>query len=41
MSGAVVGYHLFKRNEAKKKQGRDPWDASDEEAIALADQVEE
>src|SRR5439155_17295118 len=24
-SGTVVGYYLFKRNEANKLSGRDPW----------------
>ncbi len=39
IAGTVVGYYLFKRNEAHKLQGTDPWEASDEEAVALADEI--
>ena len=41
VSGAVVGYYLFKRNEANKKTGADPWDETDvDDVIELAEQVE-
>jgi hypothetical protein len=39
-SGSVVGCYLFKRNESNKKNLPDPWDAPTEEAVQLADQVE-
>ena len=41
VSGTVMGYYLFKRNEANKSQGTDPWDLDDAEAVELADQVED
>lgn len=41
VSGTVVGYYIFKRNDANKKQGTDPWDASDDDAVALAEEVED
>jgi len=40
ISGTVVGYYLFKRNEANKVHLTDPWDASDEEAVELAEAIE-
>jgi predicted peroxiredoxin len=40
ISGTVVGYYLFKRNEANKVDLSDPWDGSDEEAVELADAIE-
>jgi hypothetical protein len=40
VAGKVVGYYLFKRNEALKKHVLDPWDVSDAEAVELADQIE-
>jgi hypothetical protein len=39
-SGTVVGYYLFKRNEALKVKGTDPWDAPSAEAVQIADQIE-
>lgn len=41
VSGTVIGYYVFKRNEELKVRGQDPWDVSEEEAVALADQVDE
>jgi hypothetical protein len=41
VSGTVVGYYLFRRNEANKTNLADPWDATAEEAVELADQVED
>jgi hypothetical protein len=40
VSGVVIGYYLFKRNEANKANLRDPWDVNAEEAVALADKVD-
>ena len=41
VSGTVVGYYLFKQNAANKKNLADPWDAPTDEAVQLADQVED
>jgi|SRR5581483_6588663 len=41
VSGSVVGYYLFKRNEANRKTLPDPWDAPADAAIELAEEVEE
>jgi len=40
ISGTVIGYYLFKRNEANKVDLSDPWDVTDEEAVELADAIE-
>jgi hypothetical protein len=40
VAGKVVGYYLFKRNEALKKDVLDPWDVTDEEAVELAEQID-
>jgi hypothetical protein len=41
VSGTVVGYYLFKRNEANKSNAGDAWDVTDEEAmIALAEELD-
>ena len=41
-SGKVRGYYLFKRNEANKKVGTDPWEVPDDaDAVALAEQVDD
>ena len=40
VSGSVVGYYLFKRNEANKVGGTDPWDLDDDDAIQLAETVD-
>src|SRR5581483_7327261 len=37
VSGSVVGYYLFRRNEANKKNLPDPWDAPPEAAVELAE----
>jgi hypothetical protein len=39
VSGTVVGYYLFRRNETNKANLKDPWDASEWEAVALADEI--
>lgn len=41
ISGTVFGYYLFKRNEANKVNLTDPWEASDEEAVELAEEIED
>jgi hypothetical protein len=40
VSGTVMGFYLFKRNESNKLQATDPWDMSDDAAVELADQVD-
>jgi hypothetical protein len=40
-SGTVIGYYLFRRNEASKRKGSDPWDVSEADAVELADQIDE
>jgi hypothetical protein len=37
ISGRVVGYYLFKRNEQNRSSSPDPWDLSDEQAVELAE----
>lgn len=39
-SGTVVGYYLFKRCDSNKLEMSDPWEVSDADAVALADQIE-
>lgn len=39
LSGTVMGYYLFRRDESKKTVGTDPWDLLDDEAVELADEV--
>lgn len=41
VSGEVIGYYRFRRNGANKKALPDPWDAAAEEAVGLAEQVED
>lgn len=41
IAGTVMGYYVFKRNETLKIASADPWDVSADEAVALADQVDE
>lgn len=41
VAGTVVGYYLFKRNESHKKNFPDPWEAPTDEAVDLAEQVDE
>jgi cytolysin (calcineurin-like family phosphatase) len=40
ISGTVMGYYLFKRNETNKVRGADPWELDDQQALELADEVE-
>jgi len=40
ISGVVIGYYLFRRCEANWVDGTDPWDASDEQAVELAEAIE-
>ena len=40
VAGTVVGYYLFKRSDANRVQGVDPWDLTDEQASELADLVD-
>jgi hypothetical protein len=40
VAGSVVGYYLFKRDDALKKNGLDPWDVTKEEAVELAEQID-